>query len=97
MKKLFAFTVSLFCLVTNVAAQTTKFFKVSLRGAWVDINGVDANKVYAIACCIAYWLDSMGYGLDFKNELKSLLVSYPQVDPAALGFPKNWISDPLWR
>ena len=52
---------------------------------------------YAIACCIAYWLDSMGYGLDFKNELKSLLVSYPQVDPAAMGFPENWISEPLWR
>ena len=69
----------------------------SLRGAWVDINGVDANKVYAIACCIAYWLDSMGYGLDFKNELKSLLVSYPQVDPAAMGFPENWISEPLWK
>ena len=69
----------------------------SLRGAWVNIDGVDANKVYAIACCIAYWLDSMGYGLDFKNELKSLLVSYPQVDPAAMGFPKNWISEPLWR
>lgn len=65
--------------------------------AWVNIDGVDANKVYAIACCIAYWLDSMGYGLDFKNELKSLLVSYPQVDPAAMGFPENWISEPLWR
>ena len=69
----------------------------SLRGAWVNIDGVDANKVYAIACCIAYWLDSMGYGLDFKNEPKSLLVSYPQVDPAAMGFPENWISEPLWR
>ena len=69
----------------------------SLRGAWVNIDGVDANKVYAIACCIAYWLDSMGYGLDFKNGLKSLLVSYPQVDPAAMGFPENWILEPLWR
>ena len=68
-----------------------------LRGAWVNIEGVDANKVYAIACCVAYWLDSMGYGVDFKNELKSLLVSYPQVDPAAMGFPDNWISEPLWR
>lgn len=69
----------------------------SLRGAWVNIDGVDANKVYAIACCIAYWLDSMGYGLDFKDEFKSLLASYPQVDPAAMGFPENWISEPLWR
>lgn len=54
----------------------------------MNIDGVDANKVYAIACCIAYWLDSMGYGLDFKNELKSLLVSYPQVAPAAMEFPE---------
>ena len=68
----------------------------SLHGAWVNIDGVDANKVYAIACCIAYWLDSMGYGLDFKDEFKSLLASYPQVDPAAMGFPENWISEPLW-
>ena len=71
--------------------------KASLRGAWVNIEGVDANKVYAIFCCIAYWLDSMGYGLNFKNEHKSLLVSYPQVDPTAMGFPDNWITEPLWR
>lgn len=41
----------------------------SLRGAWVDINGVDANKVYAIACCIAYWLDSMD--MDWTSRMNS--------------------------
>lgn len=70
--------------------------KASLRGAWSNIKDVDANKVYAIPCCIAYCLDSMGYGFDFKNELKSLLVSYPQVDTTAMGFPDKWISEPLW-
>lgn len=60
----------------------------SLRGAWVNIQNVDANKVYVISCCIAYWLDSMGYGDDFKKNLKSLLASYPQVDPAQLAFLK---------
>ena len=52
---------------------------------------------YAVSCCIAYWLDSMGYGDNFKNNLKSLFISYPQVDPTAMGFPNNWTSEPLWR
>ena len=85
------------CYFALQKMQLCTMMGASLRGAWVNIEGVNANKVYAIACCIAYWLNSMGYGLDFKNELKSLLVSYPQVDPAAMGFPENWISEPLWR
>ena len=44
-----------------------------------------------------YKLDSMGYGDAFKKDLKSLFVSYPQVDPAAMGFPDKWDSEPLWR
>ena len=69
----------------------------SLRGTWINIEGIDANKVYAITCCIAYWLDSMGYGNKFKNDLKSLLNSYTQIDPTAMGFPNNWKSEPLWN
>ena len=68
----------------------------SLCNAWVNIQNVDANKVYAISYCIAYWLDFMGYGDDLKKNFKSLLVSYPQVDSAAMGFPKDWDSEPLW-
>ncbi len=69
----------------------------SLRGAWVNIKNINANKVYAVACCIAYWLDSMGYGVEFKDGLKALISAYPQVDPAAMGFPRDWESEPLWR
>lgn len=69
----------------------------SLRGAWVNIEGIDANKVYAVVCCIVYWLDSMNYGIDFKNNLKALLSAYPQVDPSAMGFLDNWVAEPLWR
>lgn len=70
---------------------------VSLRGAWVNIENVNANKLYAIVCCIAYWLDSMGYAVGFKDDLKALISTYPQVDPAAMGFPDDWKSEPLWR
>ena len=81
----------------NRYLSTAPQMNASLRGAWVNIANVDANKVYAISCCIAYWLDSMGYGDYFKINLKSLLAAYPQVDPSAMGFPNNWKSEPLWR
>ena len=80
----------------NRYLSTAPQMNASLRGAWINIDGVDANKVYAIACCIAYWLEFMGYGLDFKNELKSLLVFYPRRSDCD-GFTDNWISEPLWR
>ena len=33
----------------------------------------------------------------FKHKLKSLLSEYPIVDVAAMGFPKLWYNEPLWR
>lgn len=69
----------------------------SLRGAWVDIAGLDTNKLYAVVSCVAYWLDSIGYGDSFKTKLKSLISQYSQVDPTAMGFPTDWESQPLWR
>ena len=79
----------------NRYLSTAPQMNASLRDAWVNIQNVDANKVYAISCCIAYWLDSMVYDDDLKKNFKSLLVSYPQIDPAAMGFPKDWDSEPL--
>lgn len=71
--------------------------KASMRGAWINTTGIDGNKLYAITCCIAYWLDSMGRGDAFKTKLKNLLKTYPSVDAAAMGFPSNWTTHPLWN
>lgn len=71
--------------------------KATLRGAWVDIAGLDNNKVYAIFCCVAYWLESFGHGQAFKAKLKGLLSAYSQVDTAAMGFPADWEQQPLWK
>lgn len=70
---------------------------VNLRGAWINTSQIDANKVYAILCCIAYWLDAMGYGVEFKTDLEQLILLYPSVDAAAMGFPKSWRQEPLWQ
>ena len=69
---------------------------VPLRGAWIDTSGIDGNKLYAITCCIIYWLDSMGRSDAFKTKLKTLIATYPSVDVTAMGFPSNWASQPLW-
>ena len=83
--------------IWNRSLPNAPQLKVPLRGPWINIEKVDANKLYAIVCCIAYWLDSMEYGIKFKTEIKTLLNSYPQVDPKAMGFPSNWETEPLWN
>lgn len=81
----------------NRFLNATPQMNVNLRGAWINTSQIDANKVYAILCCIAYWLDAMGYGVEFKSNMKQLIQQYPTVDAAAMGFPKGWREEPLWR
>ena len=81
----------------NRFLNATPQMNVNLRGAWINSNNIDANKVYAILCCIAYCLDAMGYGDEFKANLKQLIQLYPSVDAAAMGFPKGWRQEPLWQ
>ena len=33
----------------------------------------------------------------FVSHFKDLLSRYPNVDVAAMGFPADWESQPLWR
>lgn len=67
------------------------------RGKWIATKPTVANRLYSVLCCIAYWLDSMDLGDDFKQSLKALLFRYPSVDPRAMGFPDSWETEPLWR
>ena len=76
--------------------NATPQLNVKLRGNWINNRQIDANKLYAILCCIAYWLDSMNRGKDFKDKLFQLINQFPSVDVAAMGFPQNWSQEPLW-
>lgn len=33
----------------------------------------------------------------FVHKLKDLFAAHPNVDPAAMGFPKGWEAEPLWK
>lgn len=81
----------------NRFLNATPQMNVNLRGAWITNNKIDANKLYAVLCCTAYWLGAMGYGDEFKKSLLQLIQQYPSVDVAAMGFPKAWQQEPLWQ
>ena len=76
----------------NAAPQIS----ANLRGNWFSHSHLDSNKLYVVLGCIAYWLDSMGKGEDFKRRLSGLIANYPTIDVAAMGFPNNWNMEPLW-
>jgi hypothetical protein len=33
----------------------------------------------------------------FTQQLKALLAKYPNVDIRAMGFPADWLDEPLWK
>lgn len=55
------------------------------------------NKVYYILCMIAYWLDIINPNNAFRDKLRDLFIEFSNIDVAAMGFPRNWQNEPLWR
>ena len=68
-----------------------------LNGKWVNCTNMNPAKLYAQLCCLAYLQDYIHPENDFKQQLKSLLLSHPNVDVTAMGFPVGWEDEPLWK
>lgn len=68
----------------------------TLSNPWITDHNVLPDKIYVLLCCLAYLLDRIYPNNTFKTELKDLLNAYPNVDVDAMGFPKDWQSEPIW-
>lgn len=68
-----------------------------MRSEWIDVSNVAHNRLYAILCCLVYWLNYIQPDNDVKTEIVKLLRKYPIVDTAAMGFPRGWENNALWR
>ena len=70
---------------------------MKLKQAWIMNKPEVANRLYSVLCCLLYWLNA----IDSQNELcakfKDLLSQYPEVDTNAMGFPKHWQDETLWK
>ena len=81
----------------NANIVVKPFFPNHLPNQWITNRQVDPDKLYPHLCYIAYWLQSINPSNTFINDIKALLSKYPVVDPAAMGFPRGWQSEPLWQ
>ncbi len=62
---------------------------------WVS-SEVKQGRVFFTLCVIKHFVDIIYSDNNFKQDLVNLLSKYPMVDANAMGFIRNWQSQPLW-
>ena len=68
-----------------------------LQSPWIQNSTISHEKLYAQLCCIGYLLNAIHPNNNFKQKLKILLTKYSIVDISAMGFPKLWYNEALWK
>ena len=63
---------------------------------WITLP-TDPLKVYHDICIIKYLLDVVNPNNDMHAKLRWLFVDFPEIDLAAMGFPKGWEMEPIWK
>ena len=63
---------------------------------WIAIP-VNQKKAYFSLCIIKYFLDIISPNNDMKAKIDALFSAYPSIDTSAMGFPREWESEPLWQ
>ena len=66
------------------------------RRAWLSIQ-INPNRIFYNICILKWFVDIISPSNDMKEHLKELLTNNPNVDIAAMGFPKDWEDEPLWK
>lgn len=55
------------------------------------------QKLYGILSCMVYMGTHFSAHFTLKEDLKALFKLYPQIPVAAMGFPADWKSEPIWQ
>ena len=63
---------------------------------WIH-NPIDPIRIFFDLCSIKYFVNVISPDKDMTQKLKMLLSDFPNVDPAAMGFPHNWEEEPVWK
>ncbi len=64
--------------------------------SWINVD-IDNSRAYYRLCMIKYLLFSVSPNNSFKSKLVALLEEYPTIDTNAMGFPKDWQDELLWK
>lgn len=61
------------------------------------MNPASARRLYNTLAVLGYLMNLVAPGSRWRHDLIDLVESCPLAEPAAIGFPSNWISLPAWR
>lgn len=64
---------------------------------WANVSIVDPSRLYALLCCLMYWVNNIQPENTLKADIMQLMKQYPNVDPSAMGFPVGWEKEALWQ
>jgi abortive infection bacteriophage resistance protein len=92
--------------VRNICAHHARLWNKDLRitvklpkktaHTWLSVGNLTDRKIYVVLGIIIYMLDTISPHHTFRQKIKGLITKYPNTDIAAMGFPKDWLSDPFW-
>jgi abortive infection bacteriophage resistance protein len=92
--------------IRNICAHHARLWNKDLRvpvklpkrtaGKWLSSPDIANDKVYIVLAIISYFLDTITPHHTFRQKVKDLLAKYSDTNITAMGFPKDWESDPFW-
>jgi abortive infection bacteriophage resistance protein len=83
--------------IWNRPMSIQPLFPGNASGAWLRNSPTGINRVFYALSMIIYLLNTVNPNHTFKQKLENLFRKYPNVDRAAMGFPADWRSEPLWN
>lgn len=67
------------------------------KNSWINASKVDKKKIYYRLCIIRYFLASVSPNNNFNKKLSDLLIDFPSIDIAAMGFNPNLENEDFWK
>lgn len=67
-----------------------------LNHNWISLP-TDKLRIYYDICIVKYFVDRISPSNNMTEKLHRLLKDFPNIDTAAMGFPKGWKNEPLWK
>ena len=64
--------------------------------SWITL-ATDPLRIYFNLCIIKYFVNAISPSNDMTTKLKMLLSAFPEVDSAAMGVPRDWEKEPVWK
>lgn len=91
----------------NVCAHHSRLWNKDLRiqptlpksddEVWLTDTTIRNDKVYFMLSMLLFLLKKVNPKTTFQTRILLLLTKYPNSDKKAMGFPENWLDEPLWK